>query len=97
MKRVKHPGSPEVGSHGAAASGNGHCRLDEMRRGEAATIVSLDPTDPDRLRKLVALGVLPGARVHLQQRYPAVVFRLGHTELAVDQGLARVVCVRRDP
>ncbi len=41
------------------------------------------------------MGVLPGARLLLVQRYPAFVFRLGYAELAVDRLLAARIRVRR--
>lgn len=62
--------------------------------GQAATVACLDG-EPRSLAKLAALGILPGARVHLLQRYPAFVFRVGYGEVAVDEALARLVRVRR--
>lgn len=62
--------------------------------GDAATVACLDG-DPRNIAKLAALGILPGARLHLLQRYPAFVFRVGYGEVAMDEALASLVRVRR--
>ena len=55
----------------------------------------LDPADAPA-RKLAALGVLPGAELLMLQRSPAIVFRIGHAELALDAELAGRIRVRRE-
>jgi len=57
--------------------------------------VRLDEPGSPGTAHLVALGVLPGAVVTLLQRYPAFVVRIGHTEFAVDDQLARRIHVSR--
>ena len=68
--------------------------LTALRPGDEATVSCLD-AEGNAVAKLAALGILPGARVRLVQRYPAYVFRLGFGEVAIDEALAAAVRVRR--
>lgn len=43
--------------------------------------------------RLAALGVTPGARVRLLQKFPGVVFLCDETEIAVEREVARAVLV----
>ncbi len=45
-------------------------------------------------KKLVAIGVLPGNRIHLLQSYPSYNFRVGYSEFAVDANMAHEIFVR---
>ena len=79
---------------------NGRCDdcdstlLTALAPGDEATVACLE-AEGSALAKLAALGILPGARLRLVQRYPAFVFRLGFGEVAVDSTLAALVRVRR--
>jgi DtxR family Mn-dependent transcriptional regulator len=68
--------------------------LTELAAGDVATVSCLD-ADGGAMAKLASLGILPGARVRMVQRYPVYVFRLGWGEVAIDEGLASLVRVRR--
>ncbi len=68
--------------------------LTTLSPGDEATVSCLE-AEGSALSKLAALGILPGARVRLVQRYPAFVFRLGFGEVAIDSALAGLVRVRR--
>ena len=70
--------------------------LATLAEDECARVTCLDEADVGALRKLAAMGVLPGAEVTLIQRSPVFVFRLGCAEFAVDAELAARVRVRRD-
>ncbi len=41
----------------------------------------------------MAMGVLPGFDVSLIQRYPSYVFRVGQTQIAVDEEIASEIFV----
>lgn len=79
-------------TNGSAVSGA--VRLSDMHPGQHGMIVSLDHGDVDSLRKLLALGILPGAGVSVQQRSPSFVLRVGRTQLAVDAQIASAIRVR---
>lgn len=70
-------------------------RLTALTVGESGTVSCLEDPGSGPTAKLAAMGVLPGVRLVLVQRYPAFVFRIGHSELAVDGGLAGRIRVRR--
>ena len=72
---------------------SGVMTLAQMAPGERGKVVKLNGHDPSRARKLMALGVLEGARVELDRSTPSVVFRTGYTQLAVDETLAASIVV----
>lgn len=69
-------------------------RLTTLAEGDAARVTCLEEPEAPAAAQLVALGVLPGVELQLVQRYPAFVFRIGHSELAVDSALAARIRVR---
>lgn len=69
--------------------------LDRLAPGQAAHIVYIVPRAAGRLVRLAGLGVVPGATVHLQQRTPAAVVRVGETTVALEPAVAGEIYVRR--
>ncbi|MBI4502502.1 MAG: ferrous iron transport protein A [Gemmatimonadetes bacterium] len=67
--------------------------LTDLALGERACVTELSGFYDAPAAHLVAVGVLPGTELTLLQRYPAFVFRVGNTEFAVDEGLARRIRV----
>lgn len=47
-------------------------------------------------QKLLTLGIVPGARVKVIQRFPAYVVQIGYTQIAIDHQLAHAVHVEPD-
>ncbi len=70
--------------------------LASLREGERATIRRLAAPAGGALRKLLALGLLPGVEVEVERRWPAVVVRIGFATVALDAGLAEGVVVGRE-
>ena len=68
--------------------------LTEARVGERCVVVRLEMTQVERVRRLVALGVMPGSAVEVHQRWPGVVFKMGYSEFAVDAELASSIYVQ---
>jgi DtxR family Mn-dependent transcriptional regulator len=71
--------------------------LCELSPGERGRIAYLRTADSRRLQKLLALGILPGVEVETIQRFPSFVFRMGHSQMAVDREIAEGIYVRLDP
>lgn len=71
-------------------------RLTSLRPGDRGSVSCLEEPWTAGAAKLAGLGVLPGVRLRLVQRYPAYVLQLGRTEIAMDEGLAGQVRVRTD-
>jgi Fe2+ transport system protein FeoA len=67
--------------------------LAKLRAGQRGTIVSIQSKDAHTMHKLMALGVLPGMRVTVQQTDPGILFRIGHTQVAIDAELAQEIIV----
>jgi DtxR family Mn-dependent transcriptional regulator len=69
--------------------------LTEVLPGEDAEIAYLATTDDKKMQKLMSMGVLPGSQMTLERAFPTFVFRIGHSEFAVDAHLAREIFVRK--
>ena len=67
--------------------------LPDLPTGAAGTISRIEAADPSRLVKLSNLGLMPGARVRLVQKVPAVVVEVGETTVALDAAVARHILV----
>lgn len=68
--------------------------LHRLKPGQRAEVVELRSQDPARLDRLGALGLVPGSWITLQQMHPALVFRVGETEISVDREVADEIYVR---
>jgi len=69
--------------------------LTELKAGEEGEIAYLATGDSKKMQKLMSMGVLPGNRFELRRAFPSYIFRIGHSEFAVDHELAREIYVRR--
>ena len=67
--------------------------LSGLRSGGTGTIVRIASSEPDRVVRLSSLGVIPGVRVTLVQRHPAVVLRVAETSIALDPEVADEILV----
>jgi Fe2+ transport system protein FeoA len=71
-------------------------RLSSLEEGEHGIVVEVGPDGQGRADRLLALGVPPGARVTMLQRFPGVVFLCDQTELAVERTVADAIHVREE-
>lgn len=88
----------EPGDCCRAASRPTHPLVEPLARlapGCDADVVYLVAADARRIARLAALGIAPGARLHLMQTAPAVVVRVAETTLAFETALAEDIYVRR--
>ncbi len=69
--------------------------LTELKPGESGEIAYLSTAEPKKMQKLMSMGVLPGNQLLLKRAYPSFIFRIGHSEFAVDEELAKEIFVRR--
>ncbi len=67
--------------------------LAKLRAGQHGTIVSILSKNAQTMHKLMALGVLPGMKITVQQTYPSILFRIGHTQVAIDNKLAQEIII----
>jgi len=69
--------------------------LTELKPGQTAEIAYLSTDEPKKMQKLMSMGVLPGTALVLNQTFPSYIFKVGHSQFAVDQDLAREIFVRK--
>ncbi len=68
-------------------------RLASLAVGERGVVLRVLRDNPARAERLMALGVTPGARVRLLQRFPGFVFECDQTELAIEPSVAGSIVV----
>ena len=66
----------------------------DLSPGVDSTITGINTKDVRVLKKMMAMGILPGMTVKVIQKYPSVVFKVGNTVLAVDNNIADCIEVR---
>ncbi len=64
--------------------------------GAWGVVLSLSDSSPHDRNKLMALGVMPGVRVRVLQRFPSFVIAVGYTHLALDWESASLIQVRAE-
>ena len=69
--------------------------LTELKPGEAGEIAYLSASDDKKMQKLMSMGVLPGSDLCLVQKFPSFIFKVGHSQFAVDDILAREIHIRK--
>ncbi len=69
--------------------------LTELKSGETGEIAYLAASDDKKMQKLMSMGVLPGSKLSLVQKFPSYIFKLGNSQFAVDDMLAREIHIRR--
>ena len=69
--------------------------LATMKTGQAGTVASLETKDDAILRKLMAMGVMPGVSITLEQRFPAYIITAGRTRAALDKETAQIIYVQK--
>ncbi len=68
--------------------------LSHLHPGQSGVIAYIQMKNPNRLQKLMAMGVLPGERITLLRRMPSYVFQVGFSQFAVDEEIASDIYVR---
>ncbi|MFO7578425.1 MAG: metal-dependent transcriptional regulator [Pelovirga sp.] len=69
--------------------------MTELKPGESGEIAYLAASDDRKMQKLMSMGVLPGSDIALVQKFPSYIFKVGHSQFAVDESLARQIHIRR--
>lgn len=67
--------------------------LSTTKIGKTVTVAELQTTDHAMLRKLMAMGVLPGVDVTLEQRFPSYIVKIGRTRAALDHETVKSIWV----
>lgn len=83
------PKSPPV----AVGASSETMTLAALEPGRIAEILEVRSQDDAVLRKLTALGLLPGVRLQLLRRFPCYLLQIGHAQIALDKWLASAILV----
>ena len=68
--------------------------LSTLPVGAHGVVADLRSHDEDRISRLFALGITPGASVAVLQTFPAIVFTCDQTELAIERVIGDLILVR---
>ncbi|MCX7766084.1 MAG: metal-dependent transcriptional regulator [Candidatus Sumerlaeia bacterium] len=66
----------------------------DVNRGVKGKVAYLHTRDKKKLQKFLAMGILPGVTIEVIQRFPSYVLQVGHTQVAMDEEMARDIFVR---
>jgi Fe2+ transport system protein FeoA len=69
-------------------------RLDQAQEGVRAVVSKVATDDLPRLRKLLVMGILPGATISIDQRKPLLVVSIGASQFAMDMQMAESVFIQ---
>lgn len=61
---------------------------------QIAEVTAIQTSDPKKLQKLIAIGVFPGMKLSLIQKFPSYTFQMGHSQFVIDRPLAECVLCR---
>ncbi len=70
------------------------CPLSKINSGVRAKLVYITTSSHTSLDRLASMGVIPGIKLTVHQRYPSLVIQFGETELALDRDIAKDIYVR---
>lgn len=62
--------------------------LSALKKGQRGKIAYIHTNDTDLLRKIMAMGALPGLPVTLLQGFPSYLFQIGESQFAIDKSIA---------
>lgn len=68
--------------------------LVDVDKGTKGKVLYLHTMDNRKLQKLMAMGILPGVSVEVIQRFPSYVLKIGNSQIAMDEEMARDVFIR---
>ncbi len=68
--------------------------LVDLSPGQEGKIAYIQSRQSEEIKKLMAIGILPGTSIGLIRRYPSYVFQVGNTQYAVDKNIANEIYVR---
>lgn len=100
-------GHPTHCPHGRSIP-QGHCCQDKRFQTESAIlplsqiseskeieVAYISTRQPKRLNKLLSFGILPGTRIKLEKKSPALILKIDETILALDKIIAKEIFCRR--
>lgn len=68
--------------------------LSDLEPGDKGDIAYLQAKESASMQKLMSIGIIPGLRLRLMQKFPSFVIRVGLSQFAIDRELAAGIYVR---
>ncbi|MEL4894669.1 FeoA family protein [Crocosphaera sp. Alani8] len=69
--------------------------LNLMKEKEKGVITQFRKNDENLLRKMIAIGIMPGLSITLEQKFPSYVVKVDSTRIAIDRSIAKAIYVRK--
>lgn len=69
--------------------------LASVKNGDSGTVAALKTNDESTIRKLMAMGVIPGMPIVLEQRFPSYIIKVGKTRAAIDHEIAQTIYIKK--
>ncbi|MFX0116344.1 MAG: metal-dependent transcriptional regulator [Candidatus Hodarchaeota archaeon] len=69
--------------------------LSQISECKEVEVAYISTRQPKRLNKLLSFGILPGTRIKLEKKSPALILKLDETVLALDKAIAEEIFCRR--
>lgn len=67
--------------------------LSQLKKGQKGKIAYIQTTNEEMLKRIMAIGALPGLSISLLHRFPSFVFKIGESQFAVDKELAEKIYI----
>ncbi len=67
--------------------------LSSVKIGQQAKVTALRTNDEALIRKLMALGIMPGIDIKLEQKFPSYIIKIGRTRATLDQETAQHIYI----
>jgi len=68
--------------------------LSSVKTGKKGIISCLKTEDEALMRKLMALGIMPGINIELEQKFPSYIIKIGRTRATLDQETATRIYIQ---
>ena len=98
-------GHPKVCPHGLPIPEGSCCRetrnslgsvtknISQLESGAKAKVAYINTRSNSRMHQLTQLGIQPGVKVCVHQKFPVLVLKINHTQIAVDEDVAKDILV----
>ena len=70
-------------------------KLTKLNNNETAVIKNISTKNDNKLQKLIRLGIIPGKKIRLIQKFPTYLVRINHSLLTFDKELANEIIVEK--
>ena len=68
--------------------------LSSLQPNAKGNIAYLQTKNKEQMQRLLSIGAIPGIHITLIQKFPSYVFKIGHSQFAVDKELAQSIYVK---